>query len=1583
MAKGDSNKLSRQPSKESADEKYGYWSDTPVTRRSDSASQYSKDSTSSKKKGWTRSLKKATSSILYMAMPPTSADQMPMVVAQTPMSPDRIVPALHSPLLQAGSDGSTPSITSIAYSESKTTVISTRDGSFIPAVTPGSSSSSMTSSSTISQARQSRGTRNGNSSIGNSKSSSRKQRSTSAEPELKSRPVTKGKGKENDNRSIEPPPKQRNGNSAFPGPVEPISTSVPFLSSPSISPPPRSPARIRDGSFENGSPSIDRRPSLPSPPPSPMNITRRQPPPPRDLPPVNHEKQRTLPVIEHISSPSQPIHSIQSTQSNRPGHSSFEITTWNTTKKAEETKAKESNSASVGIETLPILLPNNFRLSLGLDSESENANSSGFHSLGQESANSSQGSFSEATLQKEAPKVEEKVAAAPSSAAIVPNPEQKLQRKVAATASSIPGSFPGLSYTALEIDSESDSESVNGVTVVAALPAPLPGSFPSLQKYKAPRPPRNNNSVSAPLPGSFPEPSTSEADLEFLPTEIDSKYKSVAPPTQSEPIEVSSKPKSSRPSISAVLPKIGENAPMTDFVPQVPKPASKLSESPIEESTSAATAVSTTTAAAISAPTATEWTDGKIAAHIATSRPNTRASPDTNSSSHLSKFKMASSELSLNSSTYKRSLPPSSKVSITSKSNQRTVKNAPWLWHQDGIHHQRLESHQILTKEQVFDQFHLDLEQDGPNGFFLFKLVKRFKKQDPSLLAISSSLLDAEMSASPSTSPPNSTPSSILESLEAVSVSQRLKRQLLLQKSKKQKKAVPAQSEDEDEGGLEALLSMTNNNTSLDNLNSSLQEVIDAVDSMKQGGQEWSSLLSHPRLSGVPSIPAQPEKPSYPDSDGEYTSRDKDAPDVSKLESRRGIYTSGKLDGMNLIPKKKYMAAQRRSSMPVSGRKGSISVNGADDGNDSKKGADHLSDISFKKAAVHQLHIYSRNGLKFKFDVMEDNELHFVEASKKYTFMDPLASHRQPDLDMSGNNNDSLSPVRSTFPQSPSGSRPTTSSIYSPTDFGRPPRRSSSTRSKSTMSSVSTTGSRRVYVTRLGRHTLLTYPEYKALAKSASSFTLGAKLLIQRSIAVATPNFYGSSSGKDSSSSLNYDPNAVGTPKSASNQASTPSGNGDNTDYFSLKKKPKAIAGFASKAVAAVKSPSSSNNQKNTSRSIVTPYNPDAYKNKSISLSNSTPASEESPSPLAERRGITYPSPVSVDSPDPSPFPMPPNHASSPSDSSMGVPTTPATPATPSTPSSSHSMYGSIKRQGNQAGIKFQHLFVTIHQRLQKLELDNGTSLYGSALVQWTLIEDPAELRWWRDKIGIQMIGRLDGDEIITSSGMRSSVVGTFSSGSRSTLSSVRASYMSSTSMLSDATSSSLSSRGYRTQVSVERLGYRFLRVSGHMGTMKVTVSEQVEARAVALAVRAEMIKQKRHAHMNHGYVGQVDEAILEHPWVEPEENTVTPDGDSDIYGYAGEDGDSSDMEEPENDKGIAIPHGNNFYNMYEYDEWTGRTTVKKEHSVDKFSRRKRHSRRAAKRQGPLIERMTMIVGQSKVFKGDWYMKNVYKYYPE
>ncbi|KAF9356866.1 hypothetical protein BGX34_009717 [Mortierella sp. NVP85] len=903
--------------------------------------------------------------------------------------------------------------------------------------------------------------------------------------------------------------------------------------------------------------------------------------------------------------------------------------------------------------------------------------------------------------------------------------------------------------------------------------------------------------------------------------------------------------------------------------------------------------------------------------------------------------------------------------------NVQLVKNAPWVWHQDGYRHQRLESHQILTKEQVFEQFHLDLEQEGPNGFFLFKLVKKFKKQDPAL-AMTTRLLDADLTASPtSTSPCTPTP---VESIEAISVSQRLKRQLLLQKRKKQRKS---SSDSEEEEGLDALLTMSQQNSSLQNLNSTLSEVMDAVDSLK-GADEWSTLLNRSRPVSTP-LPTRPPKPFYPDSDGEYTSRDKDAMDTETLEKRRGVYATGRYDGTNLLSKKKFKANQRRPSVSTASRKTSSAStagpggNGADQSHDNynsdRRGSDAVDGSvpqPFKKQAVSQLHIYSRNGLKFKFDVMEDNELHFVEASKKYTFMDPLAAHRQPELELNGN--DTIAPLRSPGLLPPSNNRRPSSGAASTAsnDTSRVLARTSSSRSRSTVSSASG-NSRRVFVTRLGRHTLLTYGEYKVLARSASSFTLGAKLLLQRSM----PSFYSNTGGsghtKDSSQASTNDAASSTSPTKASfgsstSPTSTPSNNAENSDYFSAKKKPRAITGFASKAVAAI----NGSNQANKPRPIVTPYNPNDYLNRSLSVSASTPAANGSSEDASSSAANTpLPTPASERSGSSSAF----DHSDSPSSSPLPLPS----PATPMSASSSANPYASIKRQGNQAGIKFQHLFVTVHQRLQKLELETGASFYGSGLVQWTVVEDPSELRWWRDKIGIQMIGRLEGDDV-PSTGAKP-VASTprplhaLNQSAFSSTISLRSSYVSAESSFSEVitpstSSSTLSSTPFKSQVSVERLGYRFLRVSGHMGTLKVTVSEQVEARAVALAVRAEMYRQKKIAQQQ-GQLVQVEEDPFDAPWIE----TV-------------EDGEEERSDDSDTDDGSQ--NGSlDYYDGYEYDAISGQTRLRKKPSEDRFSRRKRHQRaKKQKETTPLIERMTMIVGQSRVFKGDWYMKNVYKFNP-
>ncbi|KAF9411782.1 hypothetical protein BGZ94_001241 [Podila epigama] len=1026
------------------------------------------------------------------------------------------------------------------------------------------------------------------------------------------------------------------------------------------------------------------------------------------------------------------------------------------------------------------------------------------------------------------------------------------------------------------------------------------------------------------------------------------------------------------------------------------------------------------------------------------------------------------------------------RAAILAAKRPKPVQHAPWIWHQDGFHHQRLESHQILTKEQVFEQFHLDLEQDGPNGFFLFKVVKKFKRQDSSLLGITSSLLDEEISASPTSVSPTTpmTPTSILDSIDAVSVSQRLKRQLLLQKRKKQRKASLSSlltNENEEDENLEALLSMSANNSSLQNLNSSLQEVIDAVDSLKES-TDWAGLLDQPHeytpvkyqehQKGFRDQTQEFEmaKQHQPDSDGEYTSRDKDAMDVEALERRKGIYATGRLDGTKLISKKRHRALQRRSSTSAStsSRKNSSSLVGANGhvasashnpdasvqdgsgvelrGSSRKMSSSSVSadttDPPFKKQAVSQLHIYSRNGLKFKFDVMQDNELHFVEASKKYTFMDPLASHRQPHLDLNERSSGDGSMATTTRVHSNSAPIPSLPTAgKSSTSLGNSTalRNRNDARSKNTMSaigsvssgvssgsneSVSSSGSssnRRVFVTRLGRHTLLTYPEYKALAKSASSFTLGAKLLLQRSLAAATGSSGGSSKDRDKDNVNNkHAEYTFEMMMQTSPLTATPSSSASETsDYFSSKKRSRSIPGFASKAVAAIKSPSTpvthGSSAPKTTRAIVTPYNPADYENSALRVSVGTPAATEdsdggnsivSPNtPLGENNRATL---ISTDSLryEASTQSSSPDYA----DGSMS--TSPPSfngylsSSPPSASSSSSFMSTPIRRQGNQAGLKFQHLFATVHQRLQKLELDNGSSFYNSALVQWTVIEDPAELRWWRDKIGIQMIGRLPDDPTPASILSRQNLAGVRQSVDVSTTHSetVRSSYFSTMSTISDASSMG-AARPFKNSVSVERLGYRFLRVSGYMGTLKVTVSEQVEARAVALAVRAEMLKQQQQQQTNasrpmSNFGNPPSSSLLSsessaYPpaWVELSDETEATDDDDRQVPF-----DSDSDEEKVVKKGTSSDRIKPLCNDYEYDEWTGQTRPLQKSTIDRFSRRKHHDRAreqeqehgretkqnniklADRQQQHLIERMTMIVGQANVFKGDLYMKNVYKF---
>ncbi|KAF9909971.1 hypothetical protein BX616_010999 [Lobosporangium transversale] len=1525
------------------------------TPSSDTASQLSKETTSDrKKKGWTKTLKKATNSIIYMAMPPTSADHAPMVVAQTPMSPDRLIPTLHSPLLSSGepfvatalTDTATIgplesiSITSASSTLSVTSSSAASSASFKPRVTQephlGHPSVISSTQSTISHSKQRSASIASSSTSSTSKarrSIKGKEKATSAVTDLTDGQIHTGlatkdagnievKGRSFSSTSLLPPSPSR------PTLQDSNNLTVNVL-------PTASNTLLLENSHQE---------SLSQSPSSPIKVTRKS--------------------MEDIFTDKDGDRSSKDSKAaNKPDRPHSATANSDEAQQSRPAEQIQNKNAASGFESPPMLSSNTSRLNIELDvnlTQTSNADQIG---APEADVISTQSSVKPAARTRQDIVVEgfEETVADLGSYQDSEGPQSTQKAIIAA---SLPGSFPGASPKSF-VPVNKVAQSIRDESMaVSSSPGALPGAFPGA------------------FPGTFPVHTVSALSGP-LPVEL--------------LVQQPSKPLPDRPHGEALV-----NTPTkpTIGVPLI-KPGVDSPESPIDPPV--------------------------VLPEVSNEGPKIEAVKHTKPSDQT--------VMSVNAALGSPALPTSTSLShTTSKSlKQQTTRNAPWLWHQDGIHHQRLESHQILTKEQVFEQFHLDLEQDGPNGFFLFKLVRRYKKQDPSMIAISSTLLDTELSASPaSLSPTNATPTSILESLEAVSVSQKLKRQLLLQKRKKQRK-VPSSLDSEEDENFEALLTMSNNNTSLQNLNSSLLEVIDAVDCLKGDREEWASLLNNQPHKF--SEPAPSSMFSYPDSENEYTSKDKDAMDVETLEKRRGVYATGRYDGMNLISKKKYKAAQRRSSMSTPSRKGSIpsasgnSTNGAHNGATDGPGYDkHGSEATdgpspqFKKQAVSQLHIYSRNGLKFKFDVMEDNELHFVEASKKYTFMDPLAAERQPDLDVHGT--DIISPLRpSTLPQPPIGRRTSSGTVATLVDTNRPPRRSDSSRSKSTLSSTRSTGGRRVFVTRLGRHTLLTYTEYKALAKSASSFTLGAKLLLQRSIAVATPSFYGSSGSnghsKEPSSSgqaNSYDTTTPVSPTksifgSSTNPTPTPgnSGNTDGSDYFSLKKKPRVISGFASKAVAAIKSPSSSSAPavpSRTSRAIVTPYNPNDYKNKSLTVSTTianTAAAEDSCS-----TGLSMPlySPsaqksTAVDIPQApvrrgsSVLEHPPSSPSTPMGMGMASPQATPTFSPPSTPSTSSSNpYGSIRRAGNQAGLKFQHLFVTVHQRLQKLELDTGASFYGSSLVQWTVIEDPAELRWWRDKIGIKMISRLEGDELISSGTKTATATGhnkismlpQFSS----TIS-LRSSYVSADSTISDATSNSPSSslsalssfpQGYKSHVSVERLGYRFLRVSGHMGTLKITVSEQVEARAVALAVQAEIMRQKRMAQQKQGVVVEGDP--LEQPWVEASVSPVVSDDDTFVS--------NEDESDRECCNGVPIQlqqhQSHNHYDGYEHDESTEKTRLRKDTSRDLFSRRKRHDRATGLLKNskqvpePLIERMTMIVGQAKVFKGDFYMKNIYKFNP-
>ncbi|KAF9977911.1 hypothetical protein BGZ73_004507 [Actinomortierella ambigua] len=824
----------------------------------------------------------------------------------------------------------------------------------------------------------------------------------------------------------------------------------------------------------------------------------------------------------------------------------------------------------------------------------------------------------------------------------------------------------------------------------------------------------------------------------------------------------------------------------------------------------------------------------------------------------------------------------------------RKARVSPWVWKQEGIRHHRLESHQILTKEQVLERFHMELNEDGPNGFFLFKLVRRFqdpaeansKKTTSTATTAGASSKSSGASGKEASSSKNKGESSVSPS----SFAQRLKRQLWLQKSKKEKKSSSNNSgkrnstaSDMGEEDIRSML-MMNNNASMSDLGSSLQEVIDAVDSLKHDSHLWvdedATVLMEKNGSSEETTP----KVVYPQSDDEFAIRDKDhlVEHVLGIERRKGIYSTGRLDGMDLMPKKRFRALQRRSS---SKRSSSFISTAASKASSSSSGLETIGDSStisasattgssslstsaqpqFKKKAVMQLHIYSRNGLKFKFDVMDNDELHFVEASKKYTFMDPLPAHRQPTLpstltrvkeqeqedetsssllsslaaEHTQNDENSLTrslntqrgihPMYMTNRQLRSSMYVNNHSNASSSTFA--PGLGLSNKNKrlsiaSTLTSHSTATSsvpsgKRVFVTRLGRHTLLTYHEYKDLAKTPGFLTLGAKLLIQRNISSlkgsSTPSSHPSAAAALSSPPLSASaaddaplsplsssitgstmtPAAattvdasIATPLSTSSSASGTT-SGEPSDYFAVKKKPIALPGFGksksnrSSLTAALNmaasassgggsgtpstpltpsTPTTAVTGDKPTRAIVTPYNPNDYKtptptpasetNSDAQLVGSSNHAKHPVSPTATAfstaastvsttTALSGTPPIQI----PSSPPPPPTQ-----------PMSPSSPTSPMSPMSSDATIATtvvgagavpvnINKKGHQAGLKFHHLFAVVHQRLCKLELEDKTPFMNVGLVQWAPITDPAELRWWRDTVGISMIGWVEGDD--------------------------------------------------------------------------------------------------------------------------------------------------------------------------------------------------------------------------------------------
>ncbi|KAG0257794.1 hypothetical protein DFQ27_004935 [Actinomortierella ambigua] len=874
----------------------------------------------------------------------------------------------------------------------------------------------------------------------------------------------------------------------------------------------------------------------------------------------------------------------------------------------------------------------------------------------------------------------------------------------------------------------------------------------------------------------------------------------------------------------------------------------------------------------------------------------------------------------------------------------RKARASPWIWQQEGIRQHRLESHQILSKEQVLERFHIEFDEEGPGGFFLFKLVRRLVNPPALARAVatrgpgaaagvrggsakSPALAGKEASSSSSKSKGESSTSS------SSSFAQRLKRQLWLQRSKKGKKPSSSGNSNSNnkhnddnhssnstasETGEEDIRSflMMNNNTSVSDLGSSLQELIDAVDSLEHDSPLWvDDEAAVSEQDGT--LDETTSKAVYPQSDDEFAIRDKDnlVQHVMGLERRKGIYSTGRLDGMDLMPKKRFRALQRRSSsqrastfIPSVAARGSSGISETA-GDPSTRAATSTtttpsssttSQSQFKKQAVMQLHMYSRNGLKFKFDVMDNDELHFVEASKKYTFMDPLPANRQPTLPSTLtkvreqqedeetsssllrnlanelNNNDENSLTRSLNTQrgihpmymtnrqlrnsmylnnNTNGSSSNGSAFSPGVGISSNNKRlsiASNLTSHSTATSSVPSG-KRVFVTRLGRHTLLTYQEYKDLAKSPSFLTLGAKLMIQRNISslkgsssphASYPSAIAAFSSPPLSASATDDAPlspvsshfsgtpmtpatadpGTATPSSTSTSASSSATTAETSDYFNIKKKPMTLPGFGSKSkssssnrssltaalnMAAItgnggggpSTPTASTTTPTTPvmlggagagdkgpRAIVTPYNPNDYKTpstvgKSIvgSGSNeemSTISSDLAKSPASPTSGTFFAATTTTTTtttttnavsstppiqtplaswPPSLPLPLQMPSSASPQPIPMPTPMSPSSPTSATSPLTDTTMVQSssttaaapinTNRKGHQVGHKFHHLFAMVHQRLCKLEVEGGVPLLGVGLVQWAPIVDPAELRWWRDTVGISMIGWIEGDD--------------------------------------------------------------------------------------------------------------------------------------------------------------------------------------------------------------------------------------------